>query len=384
MSNPQQPPADGWQPPQSPPNQEQQPVYRPNEQPPGQPAPGHEPPPWTPESQQMGHPGGQRPSVEDAEGTVKYTQPGQPSQPQAPFGPPPGVPVSPFDAPPAGSPASGMPAPGVPVSGIPGHPQAPGMPPVSSIPASGMPVSPGQGQFAPQGGHLVPVSSQPGGQPWGGAQPGQIQRKKKKSGRGPLWILVIGIAVIAAALGVGGFILFNPSPDGGDSEGTPTATIEQKDHDQPAAVGGSDSEVYFVTAETFEENTELPEALPTGSGVVVGDGSASVGLIDLAALGAEDAPESDDPLGAVAAAFDTSLAAAVGGEIADAENLGYWIDARQASFSTFTAGDTTVIAAVIDLGDGGYVGFAGFASDEDEAAAIEAMRLTLQFSEPQL
>ncbi|WP_199037729.1 hypothetical protein [Glycomyces salinus] len=380
MSNPQQPPADGWQPPNSPPQQEEQPVYRPNEQPPGQ-----EPPPWSPESQQMGHPGSQQPPMED-EGTVKYTQPpGHPSQPQAPFGPPPGVPVSPFDAPPAGVPASGMPASGIPASGMPAQGYGPGMPPVSSVPASGMPVSPGQGQFGPPGGQLVPVSSGPGGQPWGGAQPGQIQRKKKKGGRGPLWILLIGIAVIAGALGLGGFILFNPDSDQSEpNDGDRTGTIENQSEEEPVAVGDPDAGVYFVAGGSGEEIGELPEALPNGTGVQAGDASASVGLIDLGAIGAEDAADEDNPLGAVSDAFGDSLAATAGGEAADTETVGYWVDARQANFSTFTVGDTTVIAAVIDLGDGTYAGFAGFATNEDETEAIEAMRQTLQFGEPEM
>ncbi|KPC70840.1 hypothetical protein ADL26_16765, partial [Thermoactinomyces vulgaris] len=107
-----------------------------------------------------------------------------------------------------------------------------GMPPVSSIPASGMPVSGmpvsspvgqppfGGGQFGPQGGQLVPVSG--GAQPWGA--PDTIQRKnKKKGGKGPMWLIVAGIVVVTLALGVGGFILFNPQDNGSDDT---TGTIE--------------------------------------------------------------------------------------------------------------------------------------------------------------
>ncbi|GAB3999875.1 hypothetical protein GCM10029992_29930 [Glycomyces albus] len=279
-----------------------------------------------------------------------------------------------------------MPASGIPASGMPaqGH-YAPGMPPVSSVPASGMPVSPDQGQFGPQGGQLVPVSSGPGGQPWGGAQPGQIQRKKKKGGRGPLWILLIGIAVIAGALGVGGFILFNPDSGQNDpNDGDPTVTIEEP-ADEPVAVGNAEAGLYFVASSaSTEENGDLPEALPGGAGVAGGDASAFVGLIDLGAVGAQDAADADNPLGTVSAAFDASLAATAGGEAGEAETIGYWIDARQANFTTFTVGDTTVLTAVIDLGDGTYAGFAGFATNEDEVAAIEAMRQTLQFGEPEM
>jgi len=193
MSHTPQQPADGWQPPQ-----QQPPVYRPNEQPPQE-----EQPPWSPESQRMAQSGRQGPVEED--GTVKYVGgPGHVSPQQ--FGPPPGVPVSPFDAPqqqafqgmppqpqpqqpfqaspppPAASDPFG-PSGGYPVSGMP----VSGMPPVSSIPASGMPVSGmpvsspmgqppfGGGQFGPQGGQLVPVSG--GAQPWGA--PDTIQRKNK-------------------------------------------------------------------------------------------------------------------------------------------------------------------------------------------------------------
>lgn len=370
MSNPQQPPADGWQPPHSPPQQEEQPVYRPNEQPPGQ-----EPPPWSPESQQTAHPG-QQPPMED-EGTVKYSQPpGHPSQPQAPFGPPPGVPVSPFDAPPPGVPASGIPASGMPAQG-----QAPGMPPVSSVPASGMPVSPGQGQFGPQGGQLVPVSSGPGGQPWGGAQPGQIQRKKKKGGRGPLWILLIGIAVIAGALGVGGFILFNPDSGQDDPGGEdPTVTIEKNEPTAPelAVIGDEPSGLSFTAGDEWVEDANAPAAFTAATGVALEDGSGSayIGMVDAAALGIE----ADAGIGIAGDAFDAALATHLEGELAgDSEVVSYRIDARVAEFRQFQVGDVTVLTALVET-DSGYAGFAGFAG-ADQVEAVNALRTSLSFGE---
>lgn len=370
MSNPQQPPADGWQPPQSPPQQEEQPVYRPNEQPPAQ-----EPPPWSPESQRLAQPGSQQP-VED-EGTVKYSaapQQGHPSQPQAPFGPPPGVPVSPFDAP----------QPGPPVSGMPAHGPVSGMPPVSSVPASGMPasgmpVSPGQGQFGPQGGHLVPVSSQPGGQPWGGAQPGQIQRKKKKGGRAPLWILLVGIAVIAGALGVGGFILFNPNSGEDDPGNDPTVTIEEPAPEPELAVVRDDeSGLSFQAGEEWVEDTEIPAAFTGGAGVALEDGTASayVGMLDAAGLGLE----ADAGIGTANDAFGAAMAAHLGGEAAaDPEVTTYRVDARAAEFRLFDVDGTTVLTALIET-DAGYAGFAGIVTG-DQVEAVEALRTSLAFGE---
>ncbi|MCH7231452.1 hypothetical protein L0U85_11410 [Glycomyces sp. L485] len=358
MSNTPQPPADGWQPPQSPP---EPPVYRPNEQPPTE-----EPPPWSPESQRVSPPRPQTP-VEDVDGTVKYAG-GPGSRPQAPFGPPPGVPVSPFDAPPhphgGMPPVSSVPASGVPVSGMP--------------PASGIPVSPGQGQFGPQGGQLVPVSGATG-PAWGGAQPGQIQRKKKSGGKTPLWILLAGIVVIAAALGVGGFILFNPDPGGPDEE--PTATIESNAPAEPMAVGESTAGLTFVTdGGNWAEEPQFPNVFTGASGIALDDGSASafVGSLDPAALGATGESTLDD----LGPALDAALAGHLGGEPSEADAQTYWVDAHPAKFRTFTVGETTVIAAIIELEEG-YAGFAGFATG-DQVETIEALARTLQFGEPAL
>ncbi|HEX2145365.1 MAG TPA: hypothetical protein VHG10_12740, partial [Glycomyces sp.] len=300
MSHTPQQPADGWQP-----QQQQPPVYRPNEQPPAE-----EPPPWSPESQRMAQQN-QQPPVED-DGTVKYVGgPGQQSPQQ--YGPPPGVPVSPFDAPPQQPGMSpqqpGMPSPGgmptvdpfgggggMPVSGMP----VSGMPPVSSIPASGVPVSgmpvsspmgnqpygpPGQppfggGQFGPQGGQLVPVSGGgSGAQPWGA--PDSIQRKKK-SGKGPMWLLLVGIVVIAVALGVGGFILFNPM-GGEEPSGNKTSTIESPG---PALIANEASGLSVVAGETWTEGAEAPAVFTDVTALTESGGAASVylGVLDPAQL----------------------------------------------------------------------------------------------------
>ncbi|GAB3222238.1 hypothetical protein GCM10027447_08940 [Glycomyces halotolerans] len=305
--------------------------------------------------------------VEDVDGTVKYP-PGSPGRPQAPFGPPPGVPVSPFDTPPhypGGMPPSGPP---------------PGMPPVSSVPASGVPVSPGQGQFGPQGGQLVPVSGTPGGQPWGGGRPGQIQRKKK-SNKAPMWILLGGVVVIAAALAAGGFILFSPMSD--EPSDVETGTIETPAAPEPAAVGDAAAGLNFVIADgaAWSESAEAPSAFSSAAGVSLEDGGASafVGEIDTAAVGGDD----DSVLGDVAAGFDAALAEHLGGEAGDAEAQSYWIDARPAQFRTFTVGDTTVVAAIIELDTGSFAGFAAFGTG-DHVETLEAFRGTLQFGEPQL
>ncbi|WP_051392795.1 flagellar basal body-associated FliL family protein [Glycomyces arizonensis] len=374
MSNTPQPPADGWQPPQSP---QEPPVYRPHEQPPTE-----EPPPWSPESQRVSPPPNQQMPVEDVDGTVKYAS-GPGSQPQAPFGPPPGVPVSPFDAPPqhpgmppvSGMPGQGMPGQGMPpVSGMP----APGMPPVSGMPASGMPVSPGQGQFGPQGGQLVPVSGPAGQQPWGGAQPGQIQRKKKSGGKGPLWILLVGVVVIAAALGVGGFILFNP--DDGEPADDKTATIEEPPAAEPALISDESAGLKFVVPDgaAWAESTEIPPVFSSAAGRAVEDGSASafVGAINPEAIGATAETGLDD----VGPAFEAAIAEHLGGEISgESETVNYWIDARQAEFHTFTVGDTTVYAALVQV-DGGFEGFVGFATG-DRGEAVDALRNTLRYGD---
>jgi hypothetical protein len=391
MSHTPQQPADGWQQPQ-----QQPPVYRPNEQPPSE-----EPPPWSPESQRMSNPMSQQVPVEDVDGTVKYV--GGPGMQQSPqYGPPPGVPVSPFDAPPQqahpqqqphppqypqGAPASdpfggggGMPVSGMPVSG---------MPPVSSIPASGMPVSGpagpsqygqppfGGGQFGPQGGQLVPVSGG-GAQPWGA--PDTIQRKnKKKGGKGPMWLLLVGVVVIVAALGVGGFILFNPS--GGDPGGEQTGTIESAEPTEAAlpaeTVHANEAAgLSVLSSEEWAENADAPAVFTdaTGLGTADGTGLAYFGTLDAAALGITE----ESSVGEIGDAFDTLLATHLGGEVgADATATPYRVDARAAEFRTFTVGETTVFTALIETA-GGYVGFAGFAG-ADQVEAVEAMRSTLTF-----
>ncbi|WP_157930630.1 hypothetical protein [Glycomyces xiaoerkulensis] len=362
MSNPQQPPADGWQPP--PPPEEGQPVYRPNEQPPTE-----ESPPWSPESRQAASssPPDQEPPVED-DGTIKYTSapPSQPQgRPQAPFGPPPGVPVSPFDSP---APPPGMP---------PGGP-APGMPPVSSAPASGMPVSPGQqgqqGQFGPQGGQLVPLSGPPGGQPWGGAQPGRIRRKRKGS-KTPLWILLAGIVVIAGALGVGGFILFNPADPGGSDE--PTGTIESPEAAEPVVKRDGASGLSFLADGSWTESSDAPPVFTESTGSAAEDGSAAfVGTLDAEALEIDE----DMSLGDIGAALDTQVATFLEAEIeGDVTATAYRVDGRTAEFRTFTIADWTVLTAVVAT-DEGHAAFTGFAT-ADQTEALEAARHSLGFGE---
>lgn len=382
MSHTPQQPADGWQPPQH-----QPPVYRPNEQPPTE-----ESPPWSPESQRMSSTSPQGPVEED--GTVKYVGgPGQPSPPS--YGPPPGVPVSPFDAPqqphhqqmPAADPFGG--GGGIPVSGMP----VSGMPPVSSIPASGMPVSgtpvsspggPGQygqppfggGQFGPQGGQLVPVSG--GAQPWGA--PDTIKRKKK-NGKGPMWLLLAGVVVIAVALGVGGFILFNPggSPTDeqtGTIEASATPEVDAPEVDPPTVRADATSGLSVVADGNWVENTEIPVAFTGATGLGFADGTALAyfGAVDAAALGATEESE----IGDLGAAFDTLLATHLGGAVeGDVASTSYWVDARPAEFRTFTVGDRTVVSAIIET-EAGYVGFAGFAT-ADQVPAVEALRSTLGF-----
>jgi hypothetical protein len=401
MSHTPQQPADGWQPPQH-----QPPVYRPNEQPPQEEAP------WSPESQRMAQSGRQGPVEED--GTVKYVGgPGQPSPQQ--FGPPPGVPVSPFDAPPQQAfqsmppqqpfqaspppqqpfqasppppaaadpfgPAGGMPVSGMPVSG---------MPPVSSIPASGMPVSGmpvsspvgqppfGGGQFGPQGGQLVPVSGG-GAQPWGA--PDTIQRKnKKKGGKGPMWLIVVGVVVIALALGVGGFILFNPL-DGGGGDDTETGTIETgAASEEPAppavmAVTADPSGLSILAPENSAAAETPPGGFTAATGLVLGDGGPTVffGALDPAAIGGGAEVPVDD----LGAALQSLAATWAGGAAEGADAINYWIDGREAMFNTFKVGDLTVMTAVILNGDG-YVGFVGSAT-ADQVEALEAARNSLSF-----
>jgi hypothetical protein len=380
MSHTPQQPADGWQP------HNQPPVYRPNEQPPTE-----EPPPWSPESQRLSQSGPQGPVEED--GTVKYV--GGPGQQQVPpgYGPPPGVPVSPFDAPPqspqhmpAADPFGG--GGGIPVSGMP----VSGMPPVSSIPASGMPVSgmpvsapggPGQygqppfggGQFGPQGGQLVPVSGG-GAQPWGA--PDSIKRKKK-GGKGPMWLIIAGIVVIAAALGVGGFILFQPDestdPDG-DQTGTISSPAEVAEEPAEAVRLNEASGLSVLASDQWAENTEAPAVFTDATGLGLADGTtlAYFGVLDPAAIGVTE----DSGIGDLGDAFSAQLATHLGGTVGgDSVATPYRIDARAAEFRTFTVGETTVVTALIETQDG-YVGFAGFAA-AGQATSVEALRATLSF-----
>ncbi|MEU5153303.1 hypothetical protein [Glycomyces sp. NPDC021274] len=402
MSHTPQQPADGWQPPQ-----QQPPVYRPNEQPP------QEDPPWSPESQRLAQSGRQGPVEED--GTVKYVGgPGQPSPQQ--FGPPPGVPVSPFDAPqqqafqgmpqqqqqqqpyqgmPPQQPYQASPPPpavsdpfgpsgSMPVSGMP----VSGMPPVSSIPASGMPVSGmpvsapvgpgghppfGGGQFGPQGGQLVPVSGG-GAQPWGA--PDTIQRKNKKGGKGPMWLIVAGIVVIALALGVGGFILFNPLENGGDDTGTIENSASAAP-ETPAATVVADqaSGLSILAAEGSTEAANPPGGFTAPTGLILEGSGPTVffGALDPAAIGAAE--------GVAIADLSTNLqnlaATWAGGTAEGAQATQYRVDARSAYFSTFTVGDMTVMTAVIENA-GGYAGFVGSAT-ADQVEALEAARGSLSF-----
>lgn len=394
MSHTPQQPADGWQPPQ-----QQPPVYRPNEQPP------QEDQQWSPESQRMAQSGRQGPVEED--GTVKYVGgPGQPSPQQ--FGPPPGVPVSPFDAPPQqafqgmppqpqqpfqASPPPPMsdpfgPAGGMPVSGMP----VSGMPPVSSIPASGMPVSGmpvsapmgpggqppfGGGQFGPQGGQLVPVSGG-GAQPWGA--PDTIQRKgKKKGGKGPMWLIVAGIVVIALALGVGGFILFNPFEGEQDDTGTIESSqpVESATPEIPggAVVADEASGLSIIAADGSTEAANPPGGFTTPTGLVLGGTGPTVffGVLDPAAIGAGP----DIPIPQLGTNLQNLAATWAGGAAGEAEAVQYRVDARSAQFNTFTVGDMTVMTAVIESGDG-YVGFVGSAT-ADQVELLEATRGSLSF-----
>ncbi|RRS00288.1 hypothetical protein [Glycomyces terrestris] len=418
MSNTPQQPADGWQSPQQPP------VYRPNEQPP------EEPPPWSPESQRMSGMSQQQPGPGpvEADGTVKYVGgPGQPSPP--PFGPPPGVPISPFDQPsqppqqmspqmpqqmPAADPFGG--GGGVPVSGMP----VSGMPPVSSIPASGMPVSGpagqygqqppygqppfGGGQFGPQGGQLVPVSGGGGGaQPWGA--PDTIKRKKK-GGKGPMWLLIVGVVVIAIALGVGGFFLFSP---GGDPSDEQTGTIES--NSQEAETSAEASADPSATGEasaspSAEATSEAPAETPAATTVLANEGSGLSILVPEGSAEATSPPAVfTDVTGSTLAGgptvyFGTLDSAAIGaGEDVNVEALGanlqnlaaewaggaaespsggqYRVDARSAYFNTFTVGGNTVMTAVVQNG-GAYVGFVGLATPE-QVEALEAARASISF-----
>ena len=416
MSHTPQQPADGWQP-----SQQQPPVYRPNEQPPNE-----EPPPWSPESQRMAQSGRQGPVEED--GTVKYVGgPGQQSPP--PYGPPPGVPVSPFDAPPHQQAFQGMspqqpfqtsppppppptadpfgPSGGMPVSGMP----VSGMPPVSSIPASGMPVSgmpvsapggPGQygqppfgGQFGPQGGQLVPVSGG-GAQPWGAPDTIKRKNKGKKSGKGPMVLLVVGIVVIAAALGVGGFILFSPDDKpsdeqtgaiesnqgseeatGAEPSGDPSPTEEAAE--APAAttvVADEASGLSILAPEGSVEAPTPPGGFTTPTGLVLGGDGPTVfyGALDSAAIGGvEDVPITTPGEGLQA------LAATWAGGAAEAPSATqYRVDARSAEFRTFTVGELTVMTAVVKTGPTSYVGFVGSAT-ADQVEALEAARNSISF-----
>jgi hypothetical protein len=390
MSHTPQQPADGWQPPQN-----QPPVYRPNEQPPTE-----EPPPWSPESQRVSSTGRQG-SVEE-DGTVKYVGgPGQ--QPSPPgYGPPPGVPVSPFDAPPQSPQQMPMPAAdpfsgggGVPVSGMP----VSGMPPVSSIPASGMPVSgmpvsapggPGQygqppfggGQFGPQGGQLVPVSGG-GAQPWGA--PDTIKRKKK-GGKGPMWLLIAGIVVIAVALGVGGFILFNgdgnPSEqqtgtlEGSASEGSETSASPEAEVPAGSTVLANDAAgLSIFVPEGSTEAATPPDGFTGATGSVLGGTGPTVyfGALDPAKIGAGE----DVSIATLGENLQNLAATWAGGAAEGAQATQYRVDARSAEFRTFTVGDLTVMTAVIQNGTD-YVGFVGSAT-ADQVEALEAARATLSF-----
>ncbi|MDN3239860.1 hypothetical protein [Glycomyces tritici] len=400
MSHTPQQPADGWQPPQ-----QQPPVYRPNEQPPQE-------EPWSPESQRLAQSGRQGPVEED--GTVKYVGgPGQPAPQQ--FGPPPGVPVSPFDAPQqqafqgmppqqqqqppqaymsphqqfqASPPPPGVsdpfgPSGGMPVSGMP----VSGMPPVSSIPASGMPVSGmpvsapmgtggqppfGGGQFGPQGGQLVPVSGG-GAQPWGA--PDTIQRKKK-GGKGPMWLIVVVIVVIALALGAGGFILFNPLEDKGDDTGT-IETTASAEPEAPAATVVADeaSGLSILAAEGSTEAANPPGGFTTPTGLVLGGSGPTVffGALDPAAIGAGP----DIAIADLSTNLQNLAATWAGGTAEGAQATQFRVDARSAYFSTFTVGDMTVMTAVIENADG-YAGFVGSAT-ADQVEALEAARGSLSF-----
>lgn len=399
MSNTPQQPADGWQP------QQQPPVYRPNEQPPTE-----EPPPWSPESQRMSQPMSQPQShpmsqpqqmspqvpVEDVDGTVKYVggPTGMPSQPQQ-YGPPPGVPVSPFDSP--GQPQPGMPASdpfggggGMPVSGMP----APGMPPVSSIPASGMPVSApggqppygqppfGGGQFGPQGGQLVPVSGG-GAQPWGA--PDAIKRKKKGGkggGKGPMWLVLVGVLVIVVALGVGGVLIFQPFGGGGSED--PTGTIKTQEagpvETDPVLVAGPGA-LRFVSsgpATTWAEGAAAPTVFSSATGIAAedGTGSAYVGPLnaDTFAITADSAI--DDFAEAFDAAITTEL---LGGTPAEVATESYWIDGRSGQFRTYTGADAVVYVALVQA-ETGYEAFVGTAQP-DQAELLESLRMSIRFGD---
>jgi hypothetical protein len=362
MSNPQQPPADGWQPPSQSP--QEPPVYRPDEQPPA----SEGTPPWVSESQRLrsaGQPMTQQP-VEDFDGTVKYSPP-----PNQPFSAPPGVPVSPFDAPP---PHATMPVSG-PIHG-----------PVSAVPTSApLPhMSPGQGQFGPQGGQLVPMSGGPGGA-WGGAQPpAPIQRKTKKKGnsKAPMLFLLIGIVVIAGALGVGGWVLFNPNPSGTVTENPTTGgTIEPTPVEAVAELVADDaSQLKFVLADSnawSQVADAEPAGFATATGRALAEGGADVyvGSLDMGALGVDADAGLDD----VAGAFNAAVADHLGGEIAgEPEKVNYRVDARTAQFYDYTVGDTAVAVAVIEIGGGEYAAFAGLA-EAGQAELVDAVRSSLRF-----
>ncbi|GAA2303807.1 hypothetical protein GCM10009853_070900 [Glycomyces scopariae] len=389
MSNTPQQPADGWQSPQQPP------VYRPNEQPP------EEPPPWSPESQRMSGMSQQQPGPVEADGTVKYVGgPGQQSPP--PYGPPPGVPISPFDQPaqpmhspqhtpppmphqmPAADPFGG--GGGMPVSGMP----VSGMPPVSSIPASGMPVSSpagygqqppygqppfGGGQFSPQGGQLVPVSGG-GAQPWGA--PDTIKRKKK--GKGPMWLLLVGVVVIAAALGVGGFILFNPDGEpGGDETGTisqdPTGDASAEAPSGPPTLVNEASGLNIVVPEGSTEATSPPPVFTDATGSVLGaDGPTMyIGTLDNAAIGVAE----EVGIETLGANLEALAATWAGGAAEAPVGSLYRVDAREAYFSTFTVAGNTVMTGVVQNGDT-YVGFVGTATAE-QVQALQAARDSISF-----
>jgi hypothetical protein len=302
---------------------------------------------------------------------------------------------------------------GIPVSGMP----VSGMPPVSSIPASGMPVSgmpvsapggPGQygqppfggGQFGPQGGQLVPVSGG-GAQPWGA--PDTIKRKKK-GGKGPMWLLIAGIVVIAVALGVGGFILF--SGDGSPSA-QETGTIESSQEAEPSGEASGDAsgepsgepsgeasaspEVETPAANTVlandaaglsilvpEGSTEAatpPDGFTGATGSVLGGTGPTVyfGALDPAKIGAGE----DVPIATLGENLQNLAATWAGGGAEGPQASQYRVDARSAEFRTFTVGDLTVMTAVIQNGTG-YVGFVGSAT-ADQIEALEAARATLSF-----
>ncbi|ADD41808.1 hypothetical protein [Stackebrandtia nassauensis] len=337
-------------------------------------------------------------------------------QPEQPFSQAP-VSASPTSAEPySAQPYSAQPASGQPFSAQPYSPSAAGATP------PGVPESP----FAAAPTHNpmntpAPVSAQPtsGGQPWGGS-PSTPYFTPRKPRRGlPRWFYVVGVIIVVAALGAGGYVWLGPGLGGEEPKDEASASAT-KDADkssekpteekseaekQPDLVTDKGSGLGFVQLPkpwTEESDTKFPGFKDTTGQVLTNKGSVPgwfvAGEVDAKKIKYKGVDQLADS-GAQLAGFidDKHWTDAKGKQLKGAKRETKFkynyirIDGHRGVYLTYRMGwssdkvkdkSADVVVGLVDVGDGKAAGFFAVVPEslsDKQKPAVEDTILSLRF-----